>query len=69
MNVIFNSNSSSAESNLDINDTYDLVNDDSNITDFGKNYTYDPVNDDFNFTNFRENSKVVLSLNESWSRR
>jgi hypothetical protein len=37
MNVIFNSDLLSAESNLDINNTYDLVNDDSNITDFGKN--------------------------------
>jgi hypothetical protein len=37
MNVISNSDSSSAKSNLDINDTYDLVNDDSSTTDFGEN--------------------------------
>jgi hypothetical protein len=39
INVISDSDSSSAESNLDINDTYDLVNDDSNTIDFGENDT------------------------------
>jgi hypothetical protein len=42
MNVIFDSDSSSVESNLNINDTYNSVNDDSSITDFGEN-------DAFNF--------------------
>jgi hypothetical protein len=37
--VISNSNSLSVESNLDINDTYDPINDDSSITDFGENDT------------------------------
>jgi hypothetical protein len=39
---------------LNINNTYDLVNDDSNTTDFGKNYT-------FNF-------EAVLSSSESQGR-
>jgi hypothetical protein len=37
MNEISNRDSSSAELNLNINNTYDLVNDDSNTTDFGEN--------------------------------
>jgi hypothetical protein len=37
--VISNSDSSSAESNLNINDTYDSVNDNSSTTDFGENDT------------------------------
>jgi hypothetical protein len=37
MNVISNNDSSSAESNLDFNDTYNLVNDNSSITNFGEN--------------------------------
>jgi hypothetical protein len=54
MNVIFNSDSSSAESNLDINDTYDLVNDDFSITNFRKNDT--------------SNSEAVLLSSESRGR-
>jgi hypothetical protein len=37
MNVISDSNSSSAESNLDINNIYNLINDDFNTTNFGEN--------------------------------
>jgi hypothetical protein len=37
INVISDSDSSSAESNLDINDIYDLINDNSSITDFREN--------------------------------
>jgi hypothetical protein len=37
INVISDSDLSSAESNLDINNTYDLVNDDFSITDFREN--------------------------------
>jgi hypothetical protein len=37
MNVISNRNSSSAESNLDINNTYNLINNNSSIIDFGEN--------------------------------
>jgi hypothetical protein len=37
INVIFDSDSSSAESNLNINNTYNLVNDNSSTTDFGEN--------------------------------
>jgi hypothetical protein len=51
MNVISNNNSSSVKSNLDINNTYDLVNDNSNTINFKENNT-------FNF-------EVVLSLSES----
>jgi hypothetical protein len=54
INVISNSDSSSAESNLNINNTYDLVNDNSNITDFREN-------NDFN-------SEVILSSSESQGR-
>jgi hypothetical protein len=54
MNVISNSDSSSAESNLDINNTYNLVNDNSSTTDFGEN-------DASNF-------ETVPSLSESWGR-
>jgi hypothetical protein len=42
MNMIFDSDSSSVESNLDINNTYNPVNNDSSITVFGEN-------DAFNF--------------------
>jgi hypothetical protein len=38
-NVISNSNSLSIEPNLNINDTYNLINDIFNIIDFGKNDT------------------------------
>jgi hypothetical protein len=54
MNVIFDSNSSSAESNLDINDTYNLVNDNSSTTDFGENDAF--------------NSEVVPLSSESQGR-
>jgi hypothetical protein len=54
MNVISDSDSSSAESNLDINDTYDLINDNSNTTNFGKNDT--------------SNFEAVLSSSESRGR-
>jgi hypothetical protein len=37
MNVIFYNDSSSIESNLNINNTYNLVNNDSSIIDFGEN--------------------------------
>jgi hypothetical protein len=37
MNVIFDNDSSNAKSNLNINDTYNSVNDDSSTTDFGEN--------------------------------
>jgi hypothetical protein len=39
INVISDSDSLSIESNLDINDTYDLVNNDFSTTDFGENNT------------------------------
>jgi hypothetical protein len=51
MNVISNSDSLSVESNIDINDTYNSVNNNSNITNFGEN-------DTFNF-------KAIPLLNES----
>jgi hypothetical protein len=54
MNVISNSDSLSAESNLDINDTYDLVNNDSNTIDFGENDVF--------------NSNAIPLSNESWGR-
>jgi hypothetical protein len=54
MNVISNSDSSSAKSNLDINNTYNLVNDDFSITDFGENNA--------------SNSEVVLSSSKSRGR-
>jgi hypothetical protein len=54
INVIFDSDSLSTKSNLNINDTYDLVNDDSNITDFGENNAF--------------NSEVVLLSSESKGR-
>jgi hypothetical protein len=53
--VISNSDSSSAESNLDINDTYDLVNDNSSIIDFKENDVF--------------NSEAVLSSSESQGKR
>jgi hypothetical protein len=37
INVVSNSDSSSAESNLDINNTYNLVNDNFSTIDFGEN--------------------------------
>jgi hypothetical protein len=49
--VISNSNSLSIESNLNINNTYDLINDNFSITDFGEN-------DAFNF-------EEIPSSNES----
>jgi hypothetical protein len=52
--VISDSDSSSAESNLDINDTYDPINDDSSTTNFGEN-------DAFNF-------EAVLLSSESQGR-
>jgi hypothetical protein len=55
MNVISNSDSLSATSNLDINDNYDLVNDDSSTTDFGENNV--------------SNSKAVLLSSKSRGRR
>jgi hypothetical protein len=39
MNVISDGNSSSVKSNLDINDTYNLINDNSSTTDFKENDT------------------------------
>jgi hypothetical protein len=54
MNVISNSDSSSAKSNLNINDTYDLVNDNFSITDFGENNAF--------------NSEVIPLLSESRGR-
>jgi hypothetical protein len=54
MNVISNSDSSSAESNLDINNNYDPANDNSSITDFEENNTF--------------NSEIVPLLNESRGR-
>jgi hypothetical protein len=51
MNLISNSDLSSAKLNLDINDIYNLVNDNSNITDFEKNNAF--------------NSKAVPLSNES----
>jgi hypothetical protein len=55
MNVISNSDSLSIESNLDINNTYDPINDDSSITDFGENDAF--------------NSEAVPSSSESRGRR
>jgi hypothetical protein len=55
MNVISNSNLSSVKSNLDINNTYNSVNNNSNITNFRENNTF--------------NSKVILLSNESQSRK
>jgi hypothetical protein len=52
--MISDSNSSSVESNLNINNTYNLVNDDFNRIDFGDN----------DISNF----KAVLLSSESWSR-
>jgi hypothetical protein len=40
INVISDSDSSNAKSNLDINNTYDLVNNDFNTIDFGENDTF-----------------------------
>jgi hypothetical protein len=40
MNVIFNNDSLSVELNLDINNTYNLINDNSSTTDFGENNTF-----------------------------
>jgi hypothetical protein len=54
MNVISDSDSSSAESNLNINNTYNLVNDNFSITNFGENDAF--------------NSEVVLLSSESWGR-
>jgi hypothetical protein len=54
MNVISDSDSSSAKSNLDINNTYNLVNDDSSTTNFGENDAF--------------NSEAVLSSSESRGR-
>jgi hypothetical protein len=55
INVISNSDSLSAKSNLDIDDTYDSVNDNFSITDFGENNT--------------SNFEAILLLNESQGRR
>jgi hypothetical protein len=55
MNVISNSDLSSVKSNLNINNTYNLVNDDSSIIDFGENNIF--------------NSEVVSLLSESQARR
>jgi hypothetical protein len=54
MNVISNNDSSSAESNLNINNTYNLVNDDSSTTNFKENNTF--------------NSKVIPLSSESQGR-
>jgi hypothetical protein len=54
MNVISISNSLSAESNLNINNTYNPVNDNSNTTDFRENNA--------------SNSEVVLLSSESRGR-
>jgi hypothetical protein len=54
MNVISNSDSSSAKSNLDINDIYDLVNDNSNTTNFRENNA--------------SNSEAIPLSSESWGR-
>jgi hypothetical protein len=54
MNVISSSDSSSAESNLDINNIYNPVNNNSNTTDFGKNNVF--------------NSEAVLLSSESQSK-
>jgi hypothetical protein len=51
MNVISNSNLSNAESNLNINNTYDSINDNVSIIDFGENDT--------------SNSEAVLLLSKS----
>jgi hypothetical protein len=55
INVISDSDSLSAESNLDINDIYNLINNDFNITDFGENDA--------------SNSEAIPSLSESQGRR
>jgi hypothetical protein len=55
MNVISNSDSSSAESNLNINDIYNLVNNNSSIINFKENDAF--------------NSEEVLLLSESQGRR
>jgi hypothetical protein len=54
MNMISNSDLLSVESNLDINNIYNLVNNDSSITDFGENDA--------------SNSEAVLLSSESWGR-
>jgi hypothetical protein len=54
MNVISNSDSSSVKSNLNINNTYDLVNDDSSTTDSRENDT--------------SNSEAIPLLSESRGR-
>jgi hypothetical protein len=54
INVIIDSDSSSVESNLDIDNTYNSINDNSSITDFGENDA--------------TNSEAVLLLSESWGR-
>jgi hypothetical protein len=53
MNVISDNDLSSVESNLDINDTYDLINDNSSIINFGEN----------NASNFE-----AVPSSESWGR-
>jgi hypothetical protein len=55
MNVISNSDSSSAKSNLNINNTYNSINDDFSITDFGENNVF--------------NSEAEPSSSESRGRR
>jgi hypothetical protein len=55
INVISNSDSSSTESNLNINNTYNLVNNDFSTTDFGENNA--------------SNSEVISLSSESRSRR
>jgi hypothetical protein len=54
MNVISNSDSSNAESNLDINNTYNSINNDSSTTNFRENNVF--------------NSEAILSLSESRGR-
>jgi hypothetical protein len=54
MNVIFDSDSLSIESNLNINNTYNSINNNSSIIDFRENNAF--------------NSKAILLLNESKGR-
>jgi hypothetical protein len=54
MNVISNNDSSSIESNLNINNIYNLVNNNFSITDFGENDAF--------------NSEAVPSSSESQGR-
>jgi hypothetical protein len=68
MNMISNSDLSSAESNLNINNIYNLVNDNSSITNFGENNVFNSEAISLSSESRGRGRKRNCSLGHSWTR-